>query len=156
MLSTSVKEISETAKSSDAPNNNQEDPAAQTRLQAIPPPLYTETTLEQVRFYSKETEQPADVEVTSEPTQTPPAETSPSPPLETSPSPLFETSPSPPLETSPSPLFETSPSPPLETSPSPPFDDFEHHTSCNVRQAQDRLPDDSVDIRHRRTTRPPN
>ena len=75
-------EISETVKSPDAPNNNQEDPPAQTRLEAIPPPLHTETTLEQGRSYSKETKQPADVEMTSKPTQTPPLEISPSPPLD--------------------------------------------------------------------------
>ena len=42
------KEISETVNSpADAPNNNQEDPPAQTRLQAVSPPLHSETTLEQ-------------------------------------------------------------------------------------------------------------
>ena len=80
-----VKEISETVKSpADAPKNNQEDPPAQTTLQAVPPSLHTETTLEQRRSYSKETEQPADLEATTEPTETPPAETSPSPPLDDS------------------------------------------------------------------------
>ncbi len=63
------KEISETVKSlADAPNNHQEDPPAQTRLQAVLPPLYTKTSLEQGRSNSKETKQPAGVEATSEPT----------------------------------------------------------------------------------------
>ena len=69
------KEISETIKSpADVSNNNQEDSTAQTRLQAVPPPLHTKTTLEQGRSYSKETEQLADVEATSEPTHNPPEE----------------------------------------------------------------------------------
>ena len=63
------QKIAETVKSpADDPKNKQQDPPAQTTLQAVPPPLHTETTLEQGRSYSKETEQPADVEATSEKT----------------------------------------------------------------------------------------